>query len=135
MMLFTYVHFKWFETKIITLKTDSLKNALNYRFQSQRESLLFFPVSSFKVNICHIMGKSTVHTYACSTDFQSAKEDKHISCRPRRSSIFSLKLSYLPSKAFEKRRGKEKKVSAVSTVHSINQGSIKPLSSYEPYVC
>lgn len=135
MMLFTYVHFKWFETKIITLKTDSLKNALNYRFQSQRESLLFFPVSSFKVNICHIMGKSTVHTYACSTDFQSAKEDKHISCRPSRSSIFSLKLSYLPSKAFEKRREKEKKVSAVSTVHSINQGSIKPLSSYEPYVC
>ena len=103
--------------------------------ESKGKFAFFSPVSSFKVNICHIMGKSTVHTYACSTDSQSAKEDKRISCRPSRSSIFSLKLSYLPSKAFEKRREKEKKVSAVSTVHSINQGSIKPLSSYEPYVC
>lgn len=49
----------------------------------------------------------------------------------------SLVWSHLicPVKAFEKRRGKEKKVSAVSTVQSINQGSIKPLSSSEPYVC
>lgn len=103
--------------------------------ESKGKFAFFSPVSSFKVNICHITGKSTVHTYACFTDSPSAKEDKHISCRPSRSSIFSLKLSYLPSKAFEKRREKEKKVSAVSTVHSINQGSIKPLSSYEPYVC
>ena len=116
-------------------KNRQFKEWSELQISESKGKFAFFPVSSLKVNICHITGKSTVLTYACSTDSQSAKEDKPISCRPSRSSIFSLKSSYLRSKAFEKRREKEKKVSAVSTLHSINQGSIKPLSSYEPYVC
>lgn len=56
------LYFNSSEAKIMTLVTDSLKNAINYRFQSRRAHSLF-SVSSLKVNICHVTGKSTCRTH------------------------------------------------------------------------